>query len=71
MPVESTSRDATFVKVRRLALFERYLSLWVAICMLIGVVLGKAVPGITAVVRGLEFAHGSQINVPIAVLYGS
>jgi ACR3 family arsenite transporter len=36
--------------------------------MLIGVLLGKVVPGLTDVMRRLEFGKGSQINVPIAVL---
>ena len=54
--------------VRRLAFFERYLSLWVALCMAVGIVLGKAMPSVVQAIRGLEFGKGSQINVPIAVL---
>jgi arsenite transporter len=53
---------------KRLAFFERYLSLWVAGCMALGVLLGKALPGIVTQVRRLEFGPGSQINLPIAVL---
>ena len=52
----------------RLGFFERYLSLWVALCMAAGIVLGKIAPGFTAALRGLEFAKGSQINFAIAVL---
>jgi arsenite transporter len=52
----------------RLAFFERYLSLWVALCMVAGVVLGRLLPSAIQAVRSLEFARGSQINVPIAVL---
>jgi len=52
----------------RLAFFERYLSLWVALCMAAGVVAGKAAPGAVQAFRGLEFGRGSQINAPIAVL---
>ncbi len=55
-------------ETRRLNVFERYLTLWVALCMVAGVVLGKALPGLTGAVRGLEFGSGSQINIPIAVL---
>ena len=33
-----------------------------------GLLLGKTLPGLTATLRGLEFAEGSHINVPIAVL---
>ncbi len=53
---------------KRLNVFERYLTLWVALCMVAGVVVGKALPTLTGVVRGLEFGNGSQINIPIAVL---
>ena len=53
---------------KRLNVFKRYLSLWVALCMIVGVLLGKALPGFTAAVRRLEFGEGSQINVAIAVL---
>ena len=48
--------------------FERYLSLWVALCMAAGVVLGKLMPAAVAGIRGIEFAKGSQINAPIALL---
>jgi len=48
--------------------FERYLSVWVVLCMAAGVALGKLLPGFTAAVRRFEFGEGSQINVAIAVL---
>ena len=48
--------------------FERYLSLWVAACMVLGVVIGKAFPGVVGTVRDLQFGDGSQINIPIAIL---
>ena len=48
--------------------FERYLTVWVAVCMVAGVVLGKIFPGITAALSAMEFAEGSHINVPIVVL---
>ena len=53
---------------KRLNLFERYLTLWVALCMLGGVLLGKLLPGLVQALRGLEFGTHSQINLPIAVL---
>ncbi|GIU77132.1 MAG: arsenical-resistance protein [Bryobacteraceae bacterium] len=61
-------KDAAPVPSKRLGLFERYLSLWVAICMAAGVLLGKLLPEAVGVLRGLEFGSGSQINAPIAVL---
>jgi ACR3 family arsenite transporter len=53
---------------KRLNLFERYLTVWVAACMGVGVLLGKLLPGVTDALRGLEFGQGSQTNVPIAIL---
>src|ERR1017187_5893044 len=51
-----------------LGAFERYLSIWVALCMAAGIGLGKLLPGAIAGLRGIEFGHGSQINAPIAAL---
>jgi ACR3 family arsenite transporter len=53
---------------KRLNFFERYLSFWVAACMIAGVLLGKFLPSLTSSLRQLEFGKGSQINLPIAVL---
>jgi len=58
----------TIAREKRLNPFERFLSLWVGLCMVVGVVLGKALPGFIDAMRRLEFGQGSQINVPIAVL---
>jgi ACR3 family arsenite transporter len=58
--------DAT--EIRRLNVFERYLTLWVALCMAVGIALGKLLPGLTDALRRMEFGGGSQINIPIAVL---
>jgi arsenite transporter len=68
-----TAADVTSVvrmeaKQKRLNFFERYLSLWVAACMIAGVLLGKFLPPLTDSLRHLEFGRGSQINLPIAVL---
>jgi len=53
---------------KRLNFFERYLSLWVLICMGVGVAGGKLLPEATTAVSRWEFGRGSQVNVPIAVL---
>jgi arsenite transporter len=53
---------------KRLNVFERYLTLWVALCMVTGVTIGKLFPALTGAIRGLEFGEGSQINVTIAIL---
>ena len=58
----------TGVIPKRMNVFERYLSIWVVLCMGVGVALGKLLPGFTDLVRRFEFGEGSQINVAIAVL---
>jgi len=53
---------------KRLAVFERYLTVWVLVCMVVGLAFGKLLPGATAALSKLEFGQGSQVNVPIGVL---
>ena len=60
--------DAPQVTTKRLSFFERYLTLWVALCMVIGVLIGQAMPGLVSSLRGAEIGQGSHINLPIAVL---
>ena len=55
-------------KPKRLNYFERYLSVWVGVCMLVGVLLGKMLPPLIDSMRRMEFGAGSQINIPIAIL---
>lgn len=47
-----------------MGLFERYLSLWVALCILAGVLLGNVAPGAFEVVARLEYAH---VNLVVAL----
>ncbi len=53
---------------KRMNVFERYLSLWVAACMVLGVAIGRLAPGLVAAVRGMEFGSGSQIRIAIGML---
>jgi ACR3 family arsenite transporter len=45
--------------------FEKYLSLWVILCMAAGVCIGNVFPGIPAFLGKFEYAH---VSLPIAVL---
>jgi ACR3 family arsenite transporter len=45
--------------------FERYLTVWVALCIVAGVALGSVVPGPFHVLGGMTVA---QVNLPVAVL---
>ena len=53
---------------KRLNIFERWLSLWVVLCMVAGIAIGLNAPGFTAWLRSMEFGRDSHINVPIAIL---
>jgi ACR3 family arsenite transporter len=53
---------------KRLAFFERYLTLWVFLCMIAGVMIGKLLPDFTATLSKMEFSQGSHVNIPIGVL---
>jgi len=45
--------------------FERYLSLWVALCIVAGIALGHFVPGVFEALGSMEVA---RVNLPVAVL---
>ena len=53
---------------KRLNIFERYLTLWVGLCIVAGVLIGQRFPALVETMRGWEFGEGSHINLPIAVL---
>ena len=48
-----------------MGLFERYLSLWVALCIASGITLGTLFPGVFQIFASLEYA---SVNLPVAVL---
>jgi ACR3 family arsenite transporter len=48
-----------------MSLFERLLTLWVALCILVGLVLGNLMPGLFTALAGLEYA---SVNLVVAVL---
>lgn len=53
---------------KKMNVFEKYLTLWVAACMVVGVAAGKLLPQAVEALRGMEFGGGSHINIPIAIL---
>jgi ACR3 family arsenite transporter len=53
---------------KRLNRFERYLSLWVGLCMVAGLAVGVGAPQSVRTLQAMEFGEGSQVNGPIAVL---
>ena len=48
-----------------MGVFERYLTLWVLLCIMAGIALGQLLPGLTASVARMELA---RVNLPVGVL---
>ena len=48
-----------------MSIFERYLTLWVAVCIVVGVTFGHLFPGVFQAIGGVEVA---SVNLPVAVL---
>lgn len=48
-----------------MGIFQRYMSLWVALCIVAGVLLGVLVPDVFGAIAQVEFAH---VNLVVAVL---
>lgn len=57
--------NAKAMEGAQLGFFERYLTLWVALCIVAGIVLGHFLPGIFQTIGRLEIA---QVNLPVALL---
>lgn len=52
-------------KKEGIGFFERYLTLWVTLCIIAGIAVGKWLPAVPMVLGRLEYAH---VSIPIAVL---
>ena len=50
---------------QEIGVFQRYLSLWVILCMAVGVLIGKFLPGVPAFLNRFEYAN---VSIPIAIL---
>lgn len=48
-----------------ISFFERYLTVWVALCIVVGIALGQLLPGFFQTVAALELA---RVNVPVGLL---
>ncbi|SFA97576.1 arsenite transporter, ACR3 family [Collimonas sp. OK607] len=48
-----------------LSIFERYLTIWVALCIVVGVLLGQAFPHAVKAIGSLEIA---KVNLPVGLL---
>ncbi|HSN66071.1 MAG TPA: ACR3 family arsenite efflux transporter [Fusibacter sp.] len=52
-------------KLQGISFFEKYLTLWVALCMAIGILIGKFLPQIPEFLGKFEYAN---VSIPIAIL---
>ena len=52
-------------KKQGIGFFEKYLTVWVLICMVVGVLIGKFLPGIPAFLGRFEYA---KVSIPMAIL---
>ncbi|MFO7904652.1 MAG: ACR3 family arsenite efflux transporter [Planctomycetota bacterium] len=60
---------ATDLPTKQLNVFEKYLSLWVALCILAGIALGKIAPGVAQTLDGMAiYVNGAPVvSIPIAI----
>jgi arsenite transporter len=56
-PIEDANKGLGF--------FERYLSIWVFLCIVIGVAIGQLIPAIPDTLTQFTYA---EVNIPIAIL---
>ncbi len=61
----AVTSDPRISKAPAMNLFERYLTLWVALCIVAGIALGQAIP---AAFHAIGAATVAQDNLPVAVL---
>ncbi len=50
---------------RKISFFDKYLTLWVVLCMILGVAIGEFIPSIPAFLNRFEY---SNVSIPIAIL---
>jgi ACR3 family arsenite transporter len=55
--------------VKGLSVFEKYLTVWVALCIVGGIVLGKVAPGVAKALDGMAIYVGEApvVSIPIAI----
>src|SRR5574343_1379182 len=57
--------EARSSAVAPMSVFERFLSVWVFLCIVAGIAAGQWAPGVFQAIGGLEFA---QVNLPVGLL---
>ena len=49
----------------RIGFFERYLTVWVALCIVVGIIMGQLFPALAQRIGGMEVA---RVNLPVGIL---
>ncbi len=62
---EQAVKQATMSPAGGIGFFERYLTVWVALCIVAGIVLGQWYPGVFQAIGAMEVA---QVNLPVGLL---
>src|SRR6056297_1400028 len=63
--MENTKKEMEYEQDEGLSIFEKYLSLWVALCIIAGVLIGKLWPAFPNTLSKFEYA---QVSIPVAIL---
>ncbi len=61
----ATDTATATAKAPSMGVFERYLTVWVALCIVVGIALGQAMPG---AFRTIGAATVAEVNLPVALL---
>lgn len=63
--MENTEKDIKQTEDQGLSIFEKYLTVWVALCIVAGVLIGRLWPAFPNTLSQWEYA---QVSIPVAVL---
>ena len=50
---------------KEMGIFGKYLSIWVSLCIITGIAIGKLIPAVPEILGKMEYAH---VSIPVAVL---
>ena len=65
MTTSSLNANSSSEQASGIGFFERYLTIWVSLCIVTGIVLGQLLPDVFQVIAAMEVA---KVNVPVGVL---
>ncbi|CAN7577083.1 ACR3 family arsenite efflux transporter [Trinickia sp. LjRoot230] len=63
--MSSLDKTAASARAPSIGFFERYLTVWVALCIVVGILLGQWQPAVFQAIGGMELA---QVNLPVGIL---